>query len=74
MADDEGMGSSDLGTALRALRDHLIGCLAECPPDKAAPLAARLESVLIRLDAMAAPEVSKVDELAAARRKRRTGS
>lgn len=70
----DGIGSPDLATALRALRDHLVECLAVCPPDKAAPLAARLESVLVRLDALSAPEVSKVDELAAARKKRRTGS
>lgn len=68
------IASPDLGTALRALRDHLVECLEECPPDKAAPLATRLEAVLVRLDDLTAPEVSKVDQLAAARAKRRTGS
>ncbi len=67
------VASPDLRTALTALRDHLTECLVLCPPDKAAPLATRLEAVLIRLDGLKAPEVSKVDELAT-RRKRRTGS
>lgn len=71
------MASDDLGTALRAQRDHLVACLAECPVDKVAPLHARLTDVLVRLSAMEAPEESTVDELAAAREdrlKKRTGS
>lgn len=68
------VGSGDLRRALEAQREHLAGCLQECEADKAAPLHARLTDVLVRLDALAVPEGSRLDELAAARRKRRTGS
>ena len=63
MAGTAGRRSTDLGTALRAQRDHLVACLAECPPDKAAPLHARLTDILLKLDGMAVPKGSTSDDL-----------
>lgn len=68
------VGSGDLRRALEAQREDLAGCLESCKPGEAAPLHARLTDVLTRLDALAVPAGSRLDELAAARRKRRTGS
>ena len=66
----EAQGSTREG--LVALRDLLARTLEDAEPKDVASLAGRLESVLLRLEAMpAAKGLSPLDEIAAKRSKRR---
>ena len=70
------VGSGDERRALVALRTHLAETLLVAPPHAVAAIAARLQMVLARLATLegSGVEVSTVDDLAAARVARRSGS
>ena len=76
MSDADGLpdvaATGDRRATLEALRDLLAASLVVVDPDKRAPLAKQLTDVLREIDALPSGERSKVDDLAARRKARRT--
>jgi hypothetical protein len=67
----EAVASDDLRASMIALRDRLAAAIDECEPRELAGLAKQLGEVLRGLASMPGEEKSDLDDLTAARAKRR---
>ena len=75
MADLTDLSSEDRGVALAAIRDALAANLLDAEPKEVASIAKQLRETIRELEQVAAPrEESVVDDLAARRAARRTGT
>jgi len=70
----EDLRSNDRAVILAGLRDVLASAIEVAEPGEVAALVRQMVSVSAELSAIAVPEVSRVDELAAGRDKRRTAA
>ena len=74
MTISETVAEGDYEASLIALRDHLAGRLESAAHREAAPLARQLAIVIERIANLETPGVSRVDDLATKRAKRRSGA